>query len=168
MNLKDNILKLNKKELKYIWSYTFDEGYNNELILDPGCIYLEISDKLLKLCDVEGEGKIEISLINGEDYISDMDITYKIDISNYIFDYPETNYYVEKIGVVDMVVKEDRNICLAVQIEVNTENYGKQTIFIHSGLFGLEFARTNKRKNWIQNYYIPLYGDNFEIKWIVK
>lgn len=166
MNIQEIIRKLYKLELNYIWSYVFDEGMNNELILNPNCIYLEIDNRFLKLYGIEG--KVQITIVEKEDYISDMDITYKIDITKFILDYPETNYYIKKIGGIDLFVNTKKIICSALEIEVFTENYGKQNIFIYSGLYGLRIGGINKKNNWIQNYYIPINGGQIVESWILE
>lgn len=166
MNIQEIIRKLYKLELNYIWSYVFDESMNNELILNPNCIYLEIDNRFLKLYGIEG--KVQITIVEKEDYISDMDITYKIDITKFILDYPETNYYIKKIGGIDLFVNTKKIICSALEIEVFTENYGKQNIFIYSGLYGLRIGGINKKNNWIQNYYIPINGGQIVESWILE
>lgn len=166
MNNRESILKLYKSELKYIWSYTFDEGNNNELVLDPKCIFFEIDDKILQLCDSERNGEIKITISDKEEYTSDMDITYKIDVTKFILEYPETNYYIEKIGGIDMIFDTKKIICKAVEIDVFTENYGKQNVFIYSGIYGLRIGGINIKKDWIDNYYIPVNGNKVVESWI--
>ena len=44
MGIKENILELYKKEMMYIWSYSLDEGMENELILDSDNLCIELND----------------------------------------------------------------------------------------------------------------------------
>lgn len=163
MNYQQDILKLYNLKVMYIWLHPFDEGIDNELILDPHCIYIEIGNKFLKICDLDG--KIELTIRSKIDYMSDMDIIYKIDLRNYILDYPETDYYVEKIGGINMEINANKIICDAVELDVFTENYGKQNIFIHSGLYGLRIGGIDKKNNWIKNWYFPIYGKKISENW---
>lgn len=160
MNLGGMFLKLYKSELKYIWSYTFDEGTNNELILDPKCVFLEIDDRLLQLSDKERSGDIKITISDREIYTSDMEITYKIDVSRFIFEYPETNYFIEKIGGIDMLIDTEKIVCKAVEIHLFTEHYGKQMIFIHAGIYGLRIGGIKLKEDWIDHYYIPVHENS--------
>lgn len=152
-------------KLECIWTFPFDEGEDNELILDPKCIYFEIGNKFLEICDIFGEGKLKITIRNKIIYETDMDIAYKVDIRNYILNYPETDYYIEEIGGINF--KEDINglICDALELNVYTENYGKQNLFIHSGINGLRIGGIDKKINWIQNWYVPIYGEKIEERW---
>ena len=54
---------------------------------NTGCVYFEIGDKYLKLCDIESEGKIEITIKDNIDYITDLDVAYKIDLRNTVLLY---------------------------------------------------------------------------------
>lgn len=165
MKYQKEICNLYNYRLECIWTFPYDEGENNELILDPKCIYFEIDDKFLEICDVLGEGKIKIAIRNKIIYETDMDIAYRVDIRNYILSFPEADYYIEEIGGIN--VKEGCNefICDALQLNVYTENYGKQSVFIHSGIYGLRIGGIDKKNNWIKSWYIPMYGESIEEKW---
>lgn len=165
MRFEKEICNLYNYELDCIWTFPFDEGENNELILDPKCMYFEIDGKYLEICDIFGENKIKISIKSKIIYETDMDIAYRIDMRNYILSFPEADYYIEEIGGIN--VKEDSNefICDALQLKLYTENYGKQCIFIHSGIYGLRIGGMDKKDDWIKRWYIPVYGENIEEKW---
>lgn len=164
MKFQNEMCDLYNYKLECIWTFLFDEGEDNELILDPKCMYFEIDNKFLEICDILGEGKIKITIRNKIIYETDMDIAYKVDIRNYILNYPEADYYIEEIGGIN--VKEDVNefICDALELNIYTENYGKQRIFIHSGIYGLRIGGIDKKNNWIKNWYIPMYGESIEEK----
>lgn len=164
MKFQENILELYNLEVICIWVHPFDEGIDNELILDPHCIYFEIDGKFLRIYDIDG--KIEITISDELDYESDIDVIYKIDVRNFILAYPEANYYIEKVGCINMEIGITKIICDAVQINVFTENYGKQSIFIHSGLYGLRIGGMDKKDNWIKKWYIPMYGNKIGEEWI--
>lgn len=165
MKIEEKICNLYDYKLGCIWTFPYDEGEENELILDPKCIYLEIDNKFLEICDVLGEGKIKIIIRDKIIYETDLDIAYKVDIRNYILNFPESDYYIEVVGGIN--VKEVNNdfICDALQVNVYTENYGKQSLFIHSGIYGLRIGGIDKKNNWIKNWYIPIYGERIEEKW---
>lgn len=165
MEFQKEILNFYDFKLECIWTFPFDEGDDNELILDPKCMYFEIGNKFLEICDVFGEGKIKIKIRNKIVYETDMDILYKVDIRNYILNYPETDYYIEEIGSINVKDDVDGIICDAIQLNVYTENYGRQSIFIHSGIHGLRIGEIDKKNNWIKNWYIPMYGKKIEEKW---
>lgn len=168
MNLAKSFLNLYNSELKYIWSYTFDEGNDNELILDPKCIFLEVNNKFLQLCDSERKGEIEITISDKEVYTSDMENTYKIDVTRFVLGHSETNYFIEKIGGIDMIIRTEKIICKAAEIYLFTENFGNQKVFICSGLYGLRIGGMNLKKDWIDNYYIPANGGKVVESWILK
>ena len=107
MKVRNEMCNLYNYKLECIWTFPFDEGEDNELILDPKCIYFEIGNKFLEICDIFGEGKLKITIRNKIIYETDMDIAYKVDIRNYILNYPETDYYIEEIGGINF--KEDIN-----------------------------------------------------------
>lgn len=165
MEFQKEILNLYDSKLEYIWTFPYDEGADNELILDPKCMYFEIDNEFLEICDVLGEGKVKITIRDKMFYETDMDVAYKVDIRNYILNYPEADYWIEEIGGIN--VKDDVNgiICDALQLNIYTENYGKQSIFIHSGIYGLRIGGIDKKNNWINNLYIPMYRKNIEERW---
>lgn len=96
-----------------------------------------------------------------------MDVAYKIDLINFIINYPETGYYVEKIGSINQKINKKSIVCDAIQINTYTENYGKQNIFIHSGINGLKIGEMVKKNDWINNWYIPMYGNEIIENWFV-
>lgn len=165
MKFQKEICNLYNYKLECIWTFPFDEGENNELILDPKCIYLEIDGKFLEICDIFGEGKIKISIKSKISYETDMDIAYRVDLRNYILSFPEADYYIEEIGGINVNEDSKEFICDALQLKLYTENYGKQSIFIHSGIHGLRVGGMDKKNNWIKSWYIPVYGENIEEKW---
>lgn len=167
MGIKNEISQFYNRELICIWLFPIDEGIDNELILDTGCIYFEIGDKYLRLCDIESEGKIEITIKDKIDYITDLDVAYKIDLINFIINYPETGYYVEKIGSINQKINKKSIVCDAIQINTYTENYGKQNIFIHSGINGLRIGEMVKKNDWINKWYISMYGNEIIENWFV-
>ena len=165
MEFQKEIVNLYDFKLGCIWIFSFDEGEDNELILDPKCMYFEIDNKFLEIGDILEDGKIKITIRNKIIYETDMDVIYKVDIRNYILNYPEADYWIEELGVIN--VKYDINgiTCDALQLNVYTENYGKQSIFIHSGIYGLRIGGIDKKNNWIENWYIPMYRKNIEERW---
>lgn len=142
---KNEISQFYNRELVCVWSFPIDEGSDNELILDTGCIYFEIDSRYLKVCDIKSEGKIEITVKDEIDYITDLDVDYKIDLRNFIINYPEASYYVVKIGSINQKISKGNIVCDAIQINIYTENYGKQDIFIHSGISGLRIGGMAKK-----------------------
>ncbi|MBR4086035.1 MAG: hypothetical protein IKK33_17310 [Lachnospiraceae bacterium] len=165
MKYQNAMCNLYNYKLECIWTFPFDEGEDNELILDPKCIYFEIDNKFVEIYDVLGEGKIKVAIRNKIMYETDLDIAYKIDIRNYVLNYPETDYYIKAIGGIKVIEEANGFICDALQLNVYTENYGKQIIFIHSGIYGLRIGGSDMKNNWIKSWYIPVYGDNIIEKW---
>lgn len=90
-----------------------DEGSDNELILDPNYLYFEFNNhKILKIFDLDGkvgvtvEEKIDYSL----EYKDEIDHTYKIGLEHIILDYAETDYFVEKIGAINIEIDADKMV----------------------------------------------------------
>lgn len=168
MNIKEKLSDLKNLKLYYVWTYTFDEGPDNELILDPNCICLEFENhNFLKICTMQGEGKIDVTIEKKMKYSPDMEVPFKIDVRNYILDFPETDYYVEKVGGINIEINQNSMMCEALEICLYTETYGKnkQSIFIYAGMSGLNIGGLNKKNTWIEGLYIPLYGSDIDEKW---
>lgn len=157
MNIESEIIKLYKEELKNIYSYVYDEGMEHEWILDPGYLCLHIGKKMFKVYDVLNKGLIKIKIDDREDYKSDIEMSYeigvvtpyKIDISRFIIDdYEYLDWFVRRIGVIG---KKGENIFRALQIDLYSKQNREQSIFIHSGFFGLEIGGLDKKKDWLEN-----------------
>lgn len=171
MNLQEKMLGLYNLEIQSIWTHPIDKGPKNELILDPYCLIFESDDKnFLKVFDIRGEGKIGVTLEEEFDYRSNVDENmeerYRIDVIDYILEYPELDYSVEKIGCYK-TEKEDNNkiICEAIEFVLCAENNDKQSIFIYTDLYGLSIGGVDKKKTWIEELYIPLYGNKVDERW---
>lgn len=171
MNIESKIRELYEEELKNIYSYVYDEGMDHEWILDPGHLCLHIGKKMFKVYDVLYEGLIKIKVKDKEDYKSDKEISYKIgietpyhiDISRFIIDnYEYSAWFVRRIGVIG---KKEENVYRALQIDLYSKSNREQSIFIHSGFFGLEIGGLDKKENWLENSYIPLYGSKWDMFW---
>ncbi len=156
MNIEMEIRELYDEQLKNIYSYVYDEGMDNELILNPGYLCLYIGKRLLKIEDVLYEGQIKIKISDEEDYHFDREIPYKIDISKFIINNCEyADWFVKRIGVIG---NKEKNVYEALQIDLYSKQNMEQSIFIHSGFFGLESGQIEKKQDWMENSYIPLYG----------
>ena len=168
MELIERIKKLYNLKLYYVWVYPLDEGTDNELILDPCCIYFEFENhEYLKVIAIPGEGKIAVSIEEKIEYPSDIEFIFKIDLRSYILKYPETNYYLEKVGGVNTEIDGNRLICEAIELSLYAEAYDKmkQNIFIYTNLYGLSIGGLDKKIYWIEGFYIPLYGDKVDERW---
>lgn len=163
MGIKENILELYKKEMMYIWSYSLDEGMENELILDSDNLCIELNDAFLNIHNKERGGDIEITISNKRNYISDINISYIIDITKFILDDLISSYYIEKMGFINMSSDIDKIICRALQIDIISQHYKRQNIFIYSDLNGLRIGDINKKNSWLQNSFMPVYGNE---KWL--
>ena len=116
MNIESEIRNLYGEDFKYIYSYVYDEGMENELILDPGYLCFHIGKRMFKIYDILNEGLIKIKIDDKEDYKDDKEISYeigveipyKIDISKFIIkDYEYVNWFVKRIGVIG---KKEENV----------------------------------------------------------
>ena len=168
MNFQEEIQKLYHLELDYIWTHTMDEGPDNELILDPNYLFFEFNNhKILKIFDLDGKVgvTVEEKIDYSPEYKDEIDHTYKIGLEHIILDYAETDYFVEKIGAINIEIDADKMVCEAIQIELLTEHYVKQSIFIYSGIYGLSIGGLNKKNSWIERLYIPMYGEGVDEKW---
>lgn len=163
MRFQNNISAIRGLRALYFWMLTFDEGEDNELILNPRCIYIEMEEYLLEISDFEG--KIKIELKKQIECFSDIDTTYKIDVRSFVLDYPEATYFINKIGGINVEVSEEMTICDAIEIWLHTENYGEQVLFIHSGLFGIRFRES--KSIWQKNWYTPIYGNQLREHWFI-
>lgn len=155
MDFQNSISAVRGLKALYFWSVTFDEGEENELILDPKCMYIELEEYILKISDSEGRVKLELK--DRKDCFSDIDTAHKIDMRSFVLDYPEAAYFIDKIGGINVEISEETALCDAIEIWLNTENYGKQVLFIHSGIFGLRFRES--KSVWLKNWYNPICGN---------
>lgn len=60
-----------------------------------------------------------------------MDVAYKIDLINFIINYPETGYYVEKIGSINQKINKKSIVCDAIQINIYILKIMESKIFLY-------------------------------------
>ena len=165
MSIEKDIKKLYKLKLGSVWNVTFDEGEENELILKPNYVGFEIGSKVLNILGND-DGKLEITVDDTAKYVlyDEEDIDYKIDVRSLILTYPEDDYYITEIRAVKADFGSEKLLCDAVEINAVTENYGNQTqtIFIHSGIYGLRIGGSEMKKYWVKNWYMQIYGEELD------
>lgn len=153
MGFSDNISTLRGSKALYFWALTFDEGEDSELILNPRRLYLETEAGLLQVSDIEGRLDIRIT---DRIHFSGTESSHKIDMRSFVLDYPEETCRIEKISAVNAEAGEDSAVCDALEIVLRAESHGEQTLFIHSGLFGIRLREP--KESWLKNWYTPLHG----------
>ena len=67
------------------------------------------------------------------------------------------------MGFINMSSDIDKIICRALQIDIISQYYKRQNIFIYSDLNGLRIGDINKKNSWLQNSFMPVYGNE---KWL--
>lgn len=160
----NNIKLLKNLELINIWMFSYDEGNDNELILDCNRVLFDLKNYELSIED--RDGKIIVTINQKNEIYSSCDII-KIDLRNILLEFSETNYYLKKIGLINFESSSGDIFCDALDINLISKNYGSQNIFIHSGIYGLRIRSSDYYKNnWIKNWYVPLYGNNLHELWV--
>lgn len=156
MGVKSNFSELLNSELTSIWKIAYDEGVDNELILNPFYIGFEMGKRILNI-NGNNDGKLEI--IVSSNIECKFDKEYKIDVADLILeDYPEKNYYIQKIAAINPKLISEKLICDSLKIIVCTDNGNTQNIFIYFSIYGIQIGGSNKNEGWIKNWYEPMYG----------
>ncbi|WP_315081033.1 hypothetical protein [uncultured Clostridium sp.] len=165
MNILNEFKSLFRGTIRHLWRYgVIDDSEDiEEFVMDSTYIFIEMEKGYIKLKSVDGDSKIEVTIVDKIEYLVDLDEKIcRGSINDFVFDYPVYDYYIKKLGGINVVIKQDKVICEALQLCVCINNTIVQDIFLETGFSGLLIGHISRKNKWVENFH--LVEDESEIK----